>query len=234
MINFPSDDILLKILKPGQKETEDSFVERKRGFSKRKILKTIVAFANTVPKDKFAIIFVGVSDNGNIFNVQGIERKMQYVRILCNDICYPPVKNFKIRKLSINEDVSVLAIILSENKEKPYFSGRSCIRQGSSNVDATEDHYNKFIAFRNSILYEISKLKPNAEVQVVSKGRNLGANTTRGSSYRRANLCFVESFNPRFVTFKTVNTQERHSEPVNKITLSYDNAHYRLKFIIDE
>jgi predicted HTH transcriptional regulator len=50
------------------KNAEDNFVERKTHSDSRDWLKTIVAFANSIPNDEFGILFIGVRNNGSLEN----------------------------------------------------------------------------------------------------------------------------------------------------------------------
>lgn len=50
---------------------EDSFVERKPNASD--LEPTLVAFANSVPEGREAIIYLGVRDNGEVIGVEGTD-----------------------------------------------------------------------------------------------------------------------------------------------------------------
>ncbi len=61
MISLSDQDILVRLT-----AFEDAFVERKTTGDSKDWLKTVVAFANSLPVGDPAILFIGVRENGEI------------------------------------------------------------------------------------------------------------------------------------------------------------------------
>lgn len=232
MNDFPTDEELFKLLNPGQKDMEDNFIERMTGYTKPKVLETLVSLANSVPPNSYGIIYIGVTNDGNIVGFDNVEKREQETRTLCSDVCYPPIKNYNTRVIKMGDKEPFLAIVVGENKEKPYFTGRAFKRRASSNIHASPEEYQKFIDMRKSILYEISKWKPDQQVSVVVEGRNLGKDSAEGTSYRYRTICLIKEFNIHSVKFYDKVKGEYRSEPVKKLTLTYDDQNLIPKIII--
>lgn len=87
---------------------EDSFVERKlEGADFRP---TVVAFANSVPRGRDAVLFIGVHDNGEIGGISNADSIQKKLQTLCRETCYPPI-DFQTELLSIDSK-QVLAVVI--------------------------------------------------------------------------------------------------------------------------
>jgi predicted HTH transcriptional regulator len=83
-----SDEQLLERLK----DPEDLLTERKsQGVSNEDICKTLVAFANSVPDDRHGILFVGISDKGDLAGVENPDKLQKDIQRLAETRCYPPI-----------------------------------------------------------------------------------------------------------------------------------------------
>lgn len=234
MTILPTDDEVLKLLKPGQSDVEDTFIERKTGYKKEEVLRTIVAFANSLPHDKYGILFLGATNEGDIAGLSDLEKCQQNIRRLCDDVCYPAIK-YSIKVIEEKGGKRLLAVIIYDNHEKPYFSGQAFVRHGSSSVNASEEEYKKLIAMRNSKVFEINQWDKNQLVTVIAKGRKLGpAHSKLGTSFQKIYECFVIECNAHSVTLKIQDTQKRYTEPIENIKIAYDDSKYRPMLIVED
>jgi predicted HTH transcriptional regulator len=221
-MRVPTDEELLLSLK----NFEDNFVERKTVSDSRDWLKTAVAFANSVPIDFPAVMFVGVKDDGSVqvgkVNLETIERSVS------EEIgkAYPPIYHFHrvLRDASINP---FLAVIIPGSALRPHFAGQAYIRIGSDSKPASEPQFQNLIAQRQSKAYEILKWK----------GRVISAESVKKVGYSLS----IASFNPapvitdcntHYVTISQGTGQEPiyvSSHPLDRVAISYDNEKHRLK-----
>ena len=130
------------------KNVEDHFVERKTLGDKSDWLKTAVAFANSTPQGSRSILYIAVTDKGEIEehndNLDTLQKKFR------KEIgkAYPRIE---YQAVAIEENGrQALAIIFPPSKNRPHFSGKAFIRVGSESIDASEEHFNELVARRNS------------------------------------------------------------------------------------
>jgi hypothetical protein len=216
------------------RDHEDSFVERKPegGDFKR----TIVAFANSVPAEREAILYVGVGDKGEIFGIKNPDSLQKKIRKICLDECYPPI-HFTTEILRI-DDKPILAVIIPPSSNKPHFSGPAFIRRGNESVSASLDLFNDLITSRNSKCYEILRYK-NQIVTIVTQKGKLGrpefpyirAGTTMQNETTK-HECRVESVTPFSVKFIDIASGRYFTEPLQNIEISYDEEKQRPLLII--
>lgn len=174
---------------------EDNWIERKsKGVSTEDIRKTSVAFANSVSDDELAVLFIGVSDNGNIDGVDDTDIFQRKTIPKAIDGCYPAI-NYKVKVLTI-DDKNIVAVIISSSYNKPHFAGKSFIRVGSESKEASEQEFEKLIVGRNSKarpLLEALKNRENISVKRYFK---------RGGLPRQYNNCVVLECTTQFVEFQ--------------------------------
>ncbi|MES9903047.1 MAG: ATP-binding protein [Sedimenticola sp.] len=103
-------------------DSEDGFVERKPENCKdRELRKELVAFANSVPEEFYAVIFLGVSDTGEPVGVVNPDERQKRIRRVAESDCYPPVK-IQMHVLEEKEKL-FLAIVVGHSLKKPHFAG---------------------------------------------------------------------------------------------------------------
>src|SRR6266568_3571311 len=133
---------------------EDPFSERKAASDISDVLKTAVAFANTLPIDIPGVIFIPAKDDGSIQdNIDLDDLQKKITRRLNN--AYPPLPT-TYRVLRSGEQ-QVVAIMVFGSKDRPHFSGPAFVRRGSETRNASESEFASLIAQRSSKSYEISK-----------------------------------------------------------------------------
>ena len=130
------------------KRFEDSFVERKVLGDKKDWLKTAVAFANSTPEGKYAVMYVGVTDRGEIQEHSDDLDTLQKTLRKEIEKAYPLIDYFST---IIEENGRLaLAVIFPHSKKQPHFAGPAYVRVGSESIPATEQKFNEMIARRNS------------------------------------------------------------------------------------
>jgi predicted HTH transcriptional regulator len=137
------DDLLARM-----RRFEDHFVERKTVADRKDWLKTIVAFANSTPTGRSAVLFIGVKNSGEIEEHENDLDTVQKTLDKELQKAYPPIN---CRVEIVHEDGrQALAVIVTPSDNKPHFSGPSFVRRGSLSVPATEQEFSELIARRNS------------------------------------------------------------------------------------
>ena len=75
-MNHPTDDELREWKRP----SEDHFIERKSSGDPKDWVKTIVAFANSTPLDRSAVLYIGVRDDGGVeetVNLDSVQKTLE-------------------------------------------------------------------------------------------------------------------------------------------------------------
>ncbi|MEO2158037.1 MAG: ATP-binding protein [bacterium] len=164
MEGYPTKEELLVRLQ----DHEDNFTERKpERANNRELRKTIVGFANSVPEGRTAVLFIGVSDKGEILGVSNPDSLQKKVRNICTQDCYP--------QIICRHDViqrggkSVVAVVVSSSKNRPHFSGPAYIRQGSETIIASELLFDEMIVSRQGKPHEILKWKGKLVTVITSR-----------------------------------------------------------------
>ncbi len=119
------DTLVRRDLLDRLRDHEDSFVERKLEGADLK--RTIVAFANSLPTGREAVIYVGVGDDGQIRGVSNPDSLQKKLRRICVEGCYPSVQ-FTTEILRV-ENTAILAVVIPPSSDKPHFAGPAYIRR---------------------------------------------------------------------------------------------------------
>ena len=204
---------------------EDSFVERKANASD--LEPTLVAFANSVPEGREAIIYLGVRDNGEVIGVENTDSVQKKIQKMCDEICYPRI-HFTT-EIFVREGKTVLAVVIPPSGAKPHFAGPAYIRHGSKSIKATPELYNDLITSRHAKAEELLRYK-DKPVNVFTRKRVLGrpefAAVMQGTSYRakpRYEQCRILRVTPFYVTLEVTGSGASFSEPLRNVEISYDN-----------
>jgi Putative DNA-binding domain len=206
-----------------RKSTEDHFVERKTfGDWKKDALKTIVAFANSLPIAQPGYLFIGVRDNGDVEaqnpNLDTIQKNL--ADLLKN--IYPRVPY--IAKAMSEDGNQYLVIIVHGSEDRPHFSGPSFVREGSTTVDASEEHYKQLIAQRQSKVRELLAWKGRSVLVETITPRNVG-----NPAIHRFAATIVDC-NEFFVTVETRDAMSfLRSYTLSSIELNFDHEGKQLK-----
>ena len=219
------DALRLLLRKP-----EDNFIERKpAGVNRAEIRKTLVAFANSVPKDQTAILFIGIRDDGSLDPVAAPDAVQKTIADICGRDCYPAIA-FRSSVL-IEQDATILAIEIDHSSAKPHFSGPAYIRRGSQSEIASEQLFREMVEARNSKVAALQDLKGQI-ISIISLQHKLGDDRPIVSAgYRESaegRILAVNSHNVRI----ELTTGLHVTEAVSRIEPSYDENKHRGKIII--
>jgi hypothetical protein len=210
-------------------------LERKIESDLKDLLKTLVAFANSVRPGHTATLLIGEKDDGSVQGVKNPESIQRNVRETAAKI-YPPIlyKSYGYEK----EGRACIRVEIEYNEETPHFGGQAWVRQGSVTKKASDEVFQKLIEFRLSKVRELAMWLHKDVVVEPDTGTVMdereGANrmviprlspTIRGPV--KATLLFVNNF---WATFRTRDKQ--YSEPLEKIILSWADDHKSLKLLI--
>lgn len=219
---------------------EDNLLERKLESDLKDLLKTLVAFANSVKPDHTAVLLIGEKNDGTIQGVKNPDNIQKQIRRECERI-FPPI----IWRSTVyeKEGKNCLRIEIEYDGETPHFAGAAWVRKGSETIIATDEIFQRLIDLRSRIVYELAKwLDKEVTIHgdpstVPQQHREPNVHYSQfftGYSHRWkteefAKIVFVNGF---WVTFERLENGERISEPLRKLTLSYDDKRKRLKVII--
>jgi hypothetical protein len=208
------------------KNFENHLVERKTVKDERDWRKTAVAFANSVQVGLPAVLFIGVTDNGEIqtpqSNLDDIQKRfntqMQKV--------YPRIQY--VTKIVTENGRRALAVIIPGSELRPHFAGLSYVRRGSVTEEASEQQFADLIAQRNSKTALILAWK-DKKITVISR-----------TPYRVgvgerpwADGTIVVNCDQFYVTLLASPTDVAESFPLGRVEVSFDNLRHRLKLEIE-
>lgn len=204
---------------------EDSFVERKPNASD--LVPTLVAFTNSVPEGREAIIYLGVRDNGEVIGVEGTDSVQKKIQKTCDETCYPRI-HFTT-EIFTRQGKTVLAVVIPPSSAKPHFAGPAYIRHGSKSIKATPELYENLLTSRHGKACELLRYQKQP-VTVFTRKRELGkpefTAVMQGTSYRakpRYEQCRILRVTPFYVTLEVTGSGASFSEPLRNVEISYDN-----------
>ncbi len=217
---------------------EDGLLERKtEGYEDEAFLKTMVAFANSVSPKHTAIILIGERDNGKIVGVIDPDKFQMRLHKIAKQI-YPAI----VWRSKVYEKDSkyCVRVEIEYSGETPHFGGIAWVRKGSETVKATDEVFQSLIDLRSQKVRELAKwiekkISIDGDESMILTNRMIknSKNSTllispRWDYKQTVNLLFVNSF---WITVKDEYETE-HSEPIEKIILSFDNEEKRLLILV--
>jgi len=204
-------DILQRLDNP-----EDGFVERKlEGVSSEDIRKTLVAFANSVREGEEGILFIGVSDVGELKGVSNTDGLQKTIAKLAENHCYPPISlTFQVIP---HNGKHILAVRVPPSENKPHFSGQAYVRVGSISVGASEAMFTDLITSRTD--------EGRLLLQYRDKGIEVVLNQIDPTNYpygmSRTPPCAVVKCDPYYAVFQ-IGKGRIFSLPVKLISIRLD------------
>ena len=139
-------------LREWSKSTEDHFIERKTLGDSRDWARTVVAFANSMPLDRYGVLYIGMRDDGTIQDVENADDLQKTVRQKLNAV-YPTVE-YTTRALTIDGQ-RCLCVIVPGSPRRPHCAGPAYVRVGSETIVASASVYDALIAERSGKVYRI-------------------------------------------------------------------------------
>jgi hypothetical protein len=212
---------------------EDNLLERKLESDLKDLLKTLVAFANSVMPGHVATVLIGEKDDSTVQGVKNPDSIQKTVRDTCDKI-YPPI--LWRSHVYDKEGKTCVRIEIEYDGETPHFGSPAWVRQGAETVKATDEVFQRLIAFRLSKVRELRKwLEQSVSVvpdngSLVSTGFVTGDQVRVHPRWRSDTVAMVRSVTNFWVTLEM--GERRKSEPLEKITLSWDDEENRLRILI--
>jgi hypothetical protein len=218
---------------------EDNLLERKLESDLKDLLKTLVAFANSVQPGHVAILLIGEKNDGTVQGVTNPDNIQKQIRKECDKI-YPPI----LWRSTVYEKHGkfCIRVEIEYSGETPHFGGSAWVRHGSETIIASDEVFQRLIDLRLGIVNELAKwldkdVTVNGDTSAMPASRReegIGTPVVRIFKHRWEweELAKIVYVNRYWVTFERSKTGERYSEPLHKLTLSYDNKNNRLKVIV--
>jgi hypothetical protein len=197
--------------------SEDHLVERKTASDHKGWLKTVVAFANSTPPDASSVLFIGVTDSGQIETPQANLETLQETlnRQLRN--AYPPVTCYK--QIFSGNGREALAVIVPFSPNRPHFAGPAYIRSGSKSIQASEQVFNELIFSRNDKVRTLLAYKGKLVSVVNVQKTVMGHQTSNWGAGTKIAAC-----NQHFLTISHgTEPHNQKSFPLDQIEISFDH-----------
>lgn len=218
-------------------QAEDSLREKKVESDLRDLLKTMVAFANSVAPGDTAHIFIGEKDDGTVQGVTNAESINRSVATEADKI-YPPI--YFRTEVYEREGRQCVRVDIKHNGQAPHFGGAAWVRQGSRTIKATDEIFQQLIAQRQSkVRVLLQWLNRDVTVEGTQRpetfrldGNVAGFNQEWSVGVHQATIILV---NEHWITFSVHTSQTSRaeaSEPLEKVLLSWDNQRQRPKVVI--
>lgn len=208
---------------------EDNLLERKVESDLKDLLKTFVAFANSVKPDHVATVLIGEMDDGSVQGVTNPHEIQRTVRKECERI-FPSIlwKSFVYEK----DSKPCVRVEIEFSGDTPHFAGPAWVRRGSETVKASEEVFQRLVEIRSDKVRELAKWQGK---QVLVEGDtasvSLHERTVHGHPRWPGQFpSLLESVNQFWVTFS--HNGNKSSEPLEKLLLSWDNKGNRLKVLV--
>lgn len=205
-------------------QAEDSLREKKVESDLKDLLKTLVAFANSVAPGDTAQIFIGERDNGTVQGVTDTDKIQKSVTKEAGRI-YPEI--FYRTEVYERDAKQCVRVDIEHNGLAPHFSGAAWVRKGSQTMKATEELYQKMVEQRHSKVHELSKwLGKTITVSWAMGTYNAGPNWYSAS-------CELLSVTAQYCTFKDKEQGRQQSEPLQWLDLNWDDRANCLQIFVN-
>lgn len=218
---------------------EDNLLERKVESDLKDILKTLVAFANSVKPGHIAVLLIGERNDGTVAGVTNPDNILKTVRSECEKI-YPDI----LWRSNIYERDGkyCVRVEIEYSGDTPHFGGPAWVRQGSQSVKASDKVFQHLIDVRSDLVRELSQWL-SQEVTVYGEPGTVPPAREPlfpGGRISRFNhrwppqdtLAILLSVNRHWITLERKDNGNKQSEPLGKLTLSFDDERNQLKLIV--
>src|SRR5712664_556496 len=206
-------------------DPEDQIVERKpEGAGGSEFKRQIVAFANTLPESRTGVLFIGVNDDGSVSGVENTDKTQKSVRHHAENECYPPI--WVDQQVLTVDAKKVIAVSVAGSPRRPHFAGPAYIRRGSETIKASDAEYEKLILSRNDKRRALFEMQGNP-VSVILLGKQIGEPNAMKPNYSIRKNCNIEEVTAFYAKFRIIGVGQAFSEPLEGITISYDDVQQR-------
>ena len=218
---------------------EDNLIERKVESDLKDILKTLVAFANSVKPGHTAVLLIGEKNDGTVAGVTDPDSIQKTVRKECEKI-YPDIL---WRSIIYEKNArQCVRVEIEYSGNTPHFGGQAWIRKGSESVKASDEVFQALINLRSGIVRELSRWL-NKDVTVYGEHGTIPPEAKRAFLKDTATVFFhrwpqdntiatLISVNNFWITLERKDNGQKQSEPLEKLMLSWDDKRNQLKIIV--
>lgn len=224
-------------------QAEDSLREKKLESDLKDLLKTLVAFANSVGPGDTAQILIGEEDSGSVQGVSNADSIQKSVKKEADKI-YPEI--YYKTEVYERDGKQCVRVDIKHNGLAPHFGGPAWVRKGSTTVKATEQLYQQMVDFRQDKA-RVLGLWLNQVITVegtrIGKPFSMGTQTDILNEMAEAALewsrgvheATLVNLNAHWVTFRVHGSDTfryEKSEPTERLLLSWDNEKNRPKVVV--
>ena len=207
---------------------EHQFVERKPQINQWDIRQNVVAFANTVKWPREGILFIGVHDKtgkptGRL--PEDLGKAQQEIR-LAIDQCYPPIPWYPA--VVTVDGQQVIAVVVTESKQTPHFTGKAYVRIGDSTIDASEEKIQELVEERISIVRDLRQWIGKTVTFATKFRMRSRLQSTAHEGWSEADGQ-IESVTPYFIVWKQLDSGTKLSTSLDRVKLTWDTRNDRLK-----
>lgn len=209
---------------------EDALLERKLESDLKDLLRTLVAFANSVRPDHTATVLIGEKNDGSVQGVTNPDEIQKKVRRETERV-YPPI--IWGSQVYEKEGKNCVRVELEYSGQTPHFGGSAWIRRGSESVRANDEIFQRLVEYRLGKVRELAKW----QMKAVTVERDEGSVQFERTLYeagpqhwRGPTAAVLQSVNSFWATFDVGGT--RLSEPLEKLLLTWDDKSNRLKVFV--
>jgi hypothetical protein len=204
-------------------QAEDSLREKKLENDLGDLLKTLVAFANSVAPNDTAQIFIGERDDGSVQGVTNADNIQKSVKKEADKI-YPEI--YYRTEVYERDGKKCVRVDVKHNGLAPHFGGASWVRKGPTTILATPEVYQQLIELRLAKTRELRQWLGKT-VSVSWSNRAHGVFGPNWGQYP----CTLVEVTGYFSTF--ADGQRRQSEPNEWLVLGWDGSNNRLHIYVN-
>ena len=227
------------------KSSETHWVERKKSFDSSEVKEAIVAFANAVPENQCAVLFIGVGPDGKFSHIENADKAQIRISKIAEDECFPPLRCTPT--IVRQGDKEIIAVVIEFSKERPHFAGLPYVRVGSKTIKdrrKLQVLLDDLIASRNDkarrILREkgkiVSVISIHPPMQIMaSRESPLSEYIERANSHRQVaqSECRIDNCDAFIFHCTNINTGKIIAASLEKIVIGWDVEEARLQLTID-
>jgi Putative DNA-binding domain len=210
-------------------QAEDSLREKKVESDLKDLLKTLVAFANSVAPGDTAKIFIGEKNDGAVQGVRNPDNIQKKVREDADKI-YPEI--YYRTEVYERDGKQCVRVDIKHNGLGPHFGGAAWVRKGSETIRATGEIYQQLIDLRQS---KVTVLLPLIGQPISVRWRHPRTQVRFGGVYTLHNeLAQLKLVNAHWLTFgvQFEGHQADFSESMENVQLSWDDSQGILEIIV--
>ena len=213
------------------RDTEDQFTERKlEGAGSTAFKKALVAFANSLPPNRVAVLFVGVENDGRVKGVSEPDKLQRTLRGLAENECYPPIY-LDLEAVSMPEG-TVIAAMVRYSERRPHFAGPAYVRRGSESVAATEQVYRELLLSQDDKRrFLLDNRVATWTVEHLNKAPG-ASQPLFDNRARSPSECTIEEVTAFFVRFKALASGQLYTEMLQDVHISFDDTLRRPRAVI--